>query len=106
MTLRFSPAPAIMNYAASFYQGNRMRSRTIFAACSTAVLALSALAWPALASESTFDSLDGATSSAAYASGIDPVMSATFSTGATPVRVGVALLLFDGVLGDGEPSAT
>jgi hypothetical protein len=82
-----------------------MPSRAIFA-CSTTVLALSALVRPALASESIFDSLDGATSSAAYADGIDPVMSATFSTGATPVRVDVALLLFDGLQGDGEPNAT
>lgn len=33
-------------------------------------------------------------------------MSATFSTGATPVRVGVSLSLSDGVLEDGDPSAT
>jgi hypothetical protein len=83
-----------------------MRSRTIFAGCLSAALALSALAWPALATESIFDSLNGATSSAAYAGAIDPVMSATFSTGASPVRVGVALSLFDGFLGEGEPSAT
>jgi hypothetical protein len=57
-----------------------MCSQTIFAASSTAVLALVEPAWPALASESIFDSLDGATPSAAYAGGLDPVMSATFST--------------------------
>ena len=83
-----------------------MRSRTILAACSTAVVALGAIAWPAWANESIFDSLHGATSSAAYAGGIDPVMSATFSTGATPVRVGVSLALMDGLLADSDLSAT
>ena len=33
-------------------------------------------------------------------------MSATFSTGASPVRVDVALLLFDGFLGEGATNAT
>ena len=83
-----------------------MRSRSTFATRLMAALALNALAWPALATETIFDSLNGATSSAAYAGGIDPLMSATFSTRASPVRVGVALSLFDGFLGEGEPSAT
>ena len=83
-----------------------MHSRTIFAACLTAVVALSSLVRPAVASKGIFDSLDGATSSAAYADGTDPAMSATFSTGATPVRVCVSLSLFEGVLEDVDPSAT
>src|SRR4029077_19447643 len=37
--------------------------------------------------------------------GIDPVMAATFSTGASPVRVDVALALFQGFPGEGGTSA-
>lgn len=84
-----------------------MRCRALVASCSGAiVLSLIAFASPAWAGTVIFDSLKGTTSSAAYAGGIDPVMSATFSTGASPVGVDVALLLFDGFLGEGERSAT
>jgi hypothetical protein len=70
-----------------------MRFCTTAAACATVSSFLSMLASPVSAGAVIFDSLDSATSSAAFAAGIDPVMSATFNTGATPVRVDVALLL-------------
>jgi hypothetical protein len=83
-----------------------MRSQILVASCCGAIiLSLVAFASPARAGTVIFDSLNGVTSSAAYAGGIDSIMSATFNTGASPVRVGVALLLFDGFPG-GEPSAT
>jgi PEP-CTERM motif len=84
-----------------------MRFRRVFAAtCVAASLSVSALSKTASATGVLFDSLDSAASSAAYAGGIDPVMSATFSTGAASVRVSVALSLFNGFLGEGGESAT
>ncbi len=69
------------------------------------------LALPVLATTSSargvlFNSLNGTMTSAAFAGGIEPVMSATFSTGATPVRVDVALLLRDDLPNFAEPNDT
>jgi hypothetical protein len=84
-----------------------MRSRTLVAWCSaTVVLSLIALASSASASTAIFDSLDGATSSAAFAGGIEPVISGTFNTGSSPVRVNVAMLLRDSVPEYGRPGDT
>ena len=84
-----------------------MRSRTLVASCSGAIiLSLVAFASPIWAGTVVFDSLNGVTSSAAYAGGIAPIMSATFSTGHSSIRAGVGLLVFDGSLGAGETGAT
>jgi hypothetical protein len=83
-----------------------MRFRTLVAPCAAASLSLSLLATAASAEGVVFDSLDGVTSSAAFAGGIDPVISATFSTEASPVRVDVALLLRDRFPENGEPGET
>jgi hypothetical protein len=81
--------------AASFYWGNRMRFRTLVATCAAAFLPLAVLATTASAGSVLFDSLDGVMMSGAYAGWIDPVISGTFNTEATPVRVNVALSLRD-----------
>jgi hypothetical protein len=83
-----------------------MRSRTFVATCAAASLSLSALATAASAGSVVFGSLDGVTSSAAFAGGIEPIISGTFNTEATPVRVDVALLLRDYFPEDGEPGDT
>ena len=78
----------------------RTHSRTLFAARAAAVLALNVVAWPALAGQIIFDSLDSAPSSMAFAGGIGPAISGTFNTGPSPVHValsrrdGLAVLLF------------
>ncbi|HEY5206833.1 MAG TPA: PEP-CTERM sorting domain-containing protein [Roseiarcus sp.] len=81
-----------------------MRFRTFVATCAAA--SLSVLATSASAEGVVFDSLGGVTSSAAFAGGIDPVISATFNTGTAPARVDVALLLRDRFPEYGEPSDT
>ena len=83
-----------------------MRFLTLLATCAAASLSLSALATAATAEGVVFDSLDGVTSSAAFAGGIDPVISATFNTGTVPARVDVALLLRDRFPEYGEPGDT
>jgi hypothetical protein len=82
-----------------------MRFRTLVATFAVS-LSLSALATAASADGVLFDSLGGATSSAAFAGGIDPVISATFDTGATAVRVNVELLLRVGFPESGAPNGT
>jgi hypothetical protein len=72
-----------------------MRFRTFIATCAAAFFSLPVLATSASAGSVLFDSLDGVISGGAYAGGIDPVISGTFSTEATPVRVNVALSLRD-----------
>jgi hypothetical protein len=72
-----------------------MRFRTLVAACAAAFLSLPVLATTPSAGSVLFDSLGGVISSGAYAGWIDPVISGTFNTEATPVRVNVALLLRD-----------
>ncbi len=106
VTLQPRVVRAMMNPAASFLWGNRMRFRTLVAPCAAASLSLSLLATAASAEGVVFDSLDGVTSSAAFAGGIDPVISATFNTEASPVRVDVALLLRDRFPENGEPGDT
>jgi hypothetical protein len=69
-------------------------------------LSLSALATAASANGVVFNSLDSPTSSAAFAGGIEPVMSATFDTGAAPARVNFALLLRDRFPDFGGPGDT
>ena len=83
-----------------------MRSRTFVATCAAATLSLSALATAASAGSVVFGSLNDVTSSAAFAGGIDPAISATFNTKVTPVRVDVALLLRDRFPENGEPGDT
>jgi hypothetical protein len=83
-----------------------MRFRTLVAASAAASLSLSALATAASARNVFFDSLNGETAPAAYAGGIDPVMSATFNTKGSSVGVSVALSLFEGFLGENGQSAT
>jgi hypothetical protein len=80
-----------------------MRSRTGIAACVAAAWLLGLVRF-ASAEAVVFDSLGGAGSGAANTS-IDPIIAATFSTGASPLHgVDVALLLsadiFDGGAGD------
>jgi hypothetical protein len=70
------------------------------------LFALVAFASPAWATAVVFDSLDDVTAGSAYAGGIDPVMSGTFNTGATPVRVDVTLLLRDRFPQDGAAGDT
>lgn len=79
-----------------------MRFRTLVATCAVSL----SLASVASADSVLFDSLGGETSSAAFAGGIDPVMSATFNTGAASVRVDVSLLLRAGLPELGAPSDT
>jgi hypothetical protein len=69
-------------------------------------LSLSALATAASAASVVFDSLNGATSRPAFAGGIDPIISGTFNTEGTPVRVDVSLLLRDYFPEDGGSSDT
>ena len=69
-------------------------------------MSLSALATAASANGIVFDSLDGVTSSAAFAGGIDSVISGTFNTKAAPVHVDIALLLRDCFPDFGEPGDT
>jgi hypothetical protein len=69
-----------------------MRSRTGIAACAAAAVWLLGLVGSASAESVVFDSLDGAKSGAADTS-IDPAISATFNTGASPLHVDVALSL-------------
>ena len=83
-----------------------MRFRTLVAASAAASLSLSALATAALANGVVFDSLDGGTSSAAFAGGVESVISGTFNTKAAPVHVDVALLLRDRFPDFGEPGDT
>ena len=83
-----------------------MRFRTWVATCAAAFLPLSALATAASANGVVFDSLDGVTSSAAFAGGIESVISGTFSTKAAPVHVKVALVLRDRFPDFGEPGDT
>jgi PEP-CTERM motif len=72
-----------------------MQFRSGITAGVATVFSLIAFVSPAWATAVVFDSLDGVSSSSAFAGAIDPVMSGTFNTGATPVRVDVALLLRD-----------
>jgi len=83
-----------------------MRFRTLVATCAAASLSLSALATAASANGIVFDSLDGGTSSAAFAGGVESVISGTFNTKAAPVHVDVALLLRDRFPDFGEPGDT
>jgi hypothetical protein len=83
-----------------------MRFRTLVATWAGASLSLSALATAASANGIVFDSLDGVTSSAAFAGGIESVISGTFNTKAAPVHVDVALLLRDRFPDFGEPGDT
>ena len=69
-----------------------MRSRTGIAVCAAAAVWLLGLVGSASADSVVFDSLDGANSGAADTS-IDPAISATFNTGASPLHVDVALSL-------------
>ncbi len=69
-----------------------MRSRTGIAACAAAAVWLLGLVNLASAESVVFDSLGGARSGAADTS-IDPIIAATFKTGASPLRVDVALSL-------------
>lgn len=78
-----------------------MRSRTGSAACAAAAVLLLAFARPASAGAVIFDSLDSPNSGEANTS-IDPIISATFSTGASAVRVDVALLLSAVIPDDGD----
>src|SRR5580693_9465188 len=72
--------------------GHPMRSRTGIAACAAAAVWLLGLVGSASAESVVSDSLDGAKSGAADTS-IDPAISATFNTGASPLHVDVALSL-------------
>jgi hypothetical protein len=72
-----------------------MRFRAFVAKCALAFVTLSVLAPKASAGSVLFDSLDGGISSGAYTGWIDPVISGTFDTQATPVRVKIVLLLRD-----------
>jgi PEP-CTERM motif len=83
-----------------------MRFRTLVATCAAAYFSLTALDTAASAHGIVFDSLDGVTSSAAFAGGIDSVISGTFNTKAGPVHVDVALLLRDRFPDFGEPGDT
>jgi hypothetical protein len=83
-----------------------MRFRTLVATCAAASFSLSALATAASVDGVVFDSLDGVTSGAAFAGGIDPVISGTFNTKAAPVHVDVALSLRDRFPDFGEPGDT
>jgi hypothetical protein len=83
-----------------------MQSGTRITAGVATVFSLIAFVSPVWATGVVFDSLDGVTSSSAFAGGIDPVMSGTFNTGDTPVRVDVALLLRDRFPEDGYPGDT
>ena len=81
-----------------------MLSQIIIASCTVA--AFSTFGCPAFASSIILDSLNGANSSVAYADGFDPIISATFTTGAYAVHVDVALLLRAALPADGEPGDT
>jgi hypothetical protein len=83
-----------------------MRFRTFVATCAAAFFSLPTFATTATARSVLFASLDGGVSSGAYAGWIDPVISGTFNTEATPVRVNVALLLRDYFPEFDEPSDT
>jgi hypothetical protein len=83
-----------------------MRFRTFVAACATAFLSLPVLATTPSTGSVLFDSLSGVISNGAYAGWIDPAISGTFNTEATPVRVNVALLLRDYFPEFDEPSDT
>jgi PEP-CTERM motif-containing protein len=72
-----------------------MRFRTFVATWAAAFWSLPLLATTASAGSVLFDSLGGVISSGAYAGWIDPVISGTFNTEATPLRVDVALPLRD-----------
>ena len=78
-----------------------MRSRTGIAACAAAAVWLFGLVRFASAEPVIFDSLGGANSGAANTS-IDPVISGTFKTGASPLRVDVALVLSADIFEGGE----
>jgi hypothetical protein len=83
-----------------------MQFRSEVAAGVATVFSLIASISPAWATAVVFESLDGVTSSSAFAGAIDPVMSGTFNTGSTPVRVDVALLLRERFPENGEPGDT
>jgi hypothetical protein len=83
-----------------------MRFRTLVATWAAASFSLSVLATAASANGIVFDSLDGVTSSAAFAGGIESVISGTFNTKAAPVHVNVALLLRDRFPDVAEPGDT
>jgi hypothetical protein len=95
-----------MNRAASFYCWNCMQFKNFFATWVAAFFPLSALATAASANGIVFDSLGGVTSSAAFAGGIDSIISGTFNTKSAPVHVDVALLLRDRFQDFGEPGDT
>jgi hypothetical protein len=78
-----------------------MRSRTGIAACAAAAVWLLASVGFASAQSVVFDSLGGAPSGVANTS-IDPIISATFKTGASPLHVDVALLVSADIPEDGE----
>jgi hypothetical protein len=69
-----------------------MRSRTGIAACAAAAVWLLGLVKLASAESIVFDSMGGASSGAADTS-VDPAISASFNTGASPLHVDVALSL-------------
>jgi hypothetical protein len=83
-----------------------MRFRVLVATWAAASFSLSALATPASANGIVFDSLNGVTSSAAFAGGIESVISGSFNTKAAPVHVEVALVLRDRFPDFGEPGDT
>ena len=64
------PVARVMMKRGWFSWGNRMRFRTLVATCAAVSVSLSALATAASAHGVVFDSLDGLTSSAAFAGGI------------------------------------
>ena len=100
------PVARVMMKRGWFSWGNRMRFRTLVATCAAVSVSLSALATAASANGIVFDSLDGGTSSAAFAGGVESVISGTFNTKAAPVHVDVALLLRDRFPDFGEPGDT
>jgi hypothetical protein len=102
--LRFTVCPCY--YGASRRWSSPMQSGMKVTARVATLFALVAFASPAWATAVVFDSLDDVTAGSAYAGGIDPVMSGTFNTGATPVRVDVTLLLRDSFPQDGAAGDT
>jgi hypothetical protein len=82
-----------------------MRSRTAIVACAATAVWLLGLVRFASAETVVFDSLGGASSGVAADTSIDPIMAATFSTGASPLHiVDVALLLSADIAAGGDGS--
>jgi hypothetical protein len=82
-----------------------MSCRALVAASAAAAFSLIAFGAPVSAGRVIFDSLDSANSGVAYTA-IDPIMAATFNTGASPVRVHIALMLSAPFPEDGGPHDT